>query len=570
MRVSDYIIKRIYEAGAKHIFMVTGGGCMGLNDAIAVNKDIIPICNHHEQASAMAAVGTAKYTNNLSAVCVTSGCGGTNTMTGVLEAWQDSVPVIFVSGNVNLQHMSMHKVRSLGPQEAHIVDVARPITKYATVVEDASEVERIMDEAIRMATTGRPGPVWIDVPLNIQNAPYVDPCEEVGEMLAQAERPLIVAGNGINCAKGRKDFINFVNKTQMPVATTYNGIDLIPSDHPLFVGRVGIKATRAGNFAMQNSDLLLVIGCRMPVSVTGYNYNDFAREAKVVVVDVDKEEHSKDTIKIDNFINMDAKEFMKRVPVPHPTMTLAAWSKQCLKWREQWPICLKENGEGERINLYYFMDRLNELKRSDDVVVADAGSAFYVCAQSTFIRDKQRYITSSSQGDMGFTLPACIGVALAREGDVIGISGDGSLPFNVQELQTIVHHNLPVKLFVWNNDAYLSIRNTQDRFFEGRHIGTTPKSGVSLPAVEKIADSYGIPYLHADLSNLDEAIINTINHDGPVICEVMCKIKQEVIPTLMGKLNEDGSMTPKPLEDLYPFLSREELHSNMIVEPLKE
>ena len=352
------------------------------------------------------------------------------------------------------------------------------------------------------------------------------------------------------------------------MATTYNGIDLIPSDQPLFVGRVVIKAKRSGNFAMQNSDLLLVIGCRMPVSVTGYNYNDFAREAKVVVVDVDKEEHSKDTIKIDNFINMDAKEFMQRVSVP--SLVIAGWASQCLKCREQWPICLKENGEGDRINLYYFMDRLNELKRSDDVVVADAGSAFYVCAQSTFIRDKQRYITSSSQGDMGFTLPACIGVALAREGDVIGISGDGSLPFNVQELQTIVHHNLPVKLFVWNNDAYLSIRNTQDRFFEGRHIGTTPKSGVSLPPVKKIADSYGIPYLYADLSNLDESIINTINHDGPVICEVMCKIKQEVIPTLMGKLNEDGSMTPKPLEDLYPFLSREELNSNMIVEPLKE
>jgi acetolactate synthase-1/2/3 large subunit len=567
MRVVDYVIDRIYKEGVDHIFLVTGGGSMYLNDAIATHGKIKPICNHHEQASAMSAVGYAKYTNNLSAVCITSGCGGTNTITGVLEAWQDSVPVIFVSGNVNKQHMGRNKVRTLGPQEAHIVDIVKSITKYSVVVEESSEIESVMTEAIRIATTGRPGPVWIDIPLDIQGSTYIDPCNYVAELLSKAERPLIIAGNGINCAKGRKEFIDFVNKSQIPVATTYNGIDLISSDHPRFVGRVGIKATRAGNFAMQNSDLLLVIGCRLPVSVTGYNYNNFAREAKVVVVDIDENEHSKNTINIHKFINMDAKKFLDCIKFE--TLEISEWATKCLRWRNDWPVCLEKN-DGDKVNLYYFMERLNNLKRSDDVVVADAGSAFYVCAQTTSIKDQQRYVTSSSQGDMGFTLPACIGVSLAKGGDVIGISGDGSLPFNVQELQTIIHHNLPVKLFVWNNDAYLSIKNTQDKFFEGRRIGTNSESGISLPSVEKIAYSYGIHYMCANAIDLDERIIQTINYDGPVICEVMCQIEQQVIPTLTGKMNSDGTITPKPLEDLYPFLPRDEFYANMIIKPLEE
>ena len=568
MRVVDYVIDQIHKAGVNHIFLVTGGGAMYLNDAIATHGKIKPICNHHEQASAMAAVGYAKYTNHLSAVCITSGCGGTNTITGLLEAWQDSVPVIFVSGNVNRQHMGRNKVRTLGPQEAHIVDIVQSITKYSVVVEDPKDISTVMKTAIEIATTGRPGPVWVDIPLDVQGSPYFDDCEEVSKLLSEAQRPLIIAGNGINCSKARSEFIDFVNKTQIPVATTYNGVDLIPSNHPLFVGRVGIKATRSGNFAMQNSDLLLIIGCRMPVSVTGYNYDHFAREAKIVVVDIDKEEHSKNTIRIDKFVHMDAKQFLNNILID--AKDLSDWATKCYQWREQWPICSDTNDNDERVNLYYFMDRLNKLKRSDDVVVADAGSAFYVCAQTTYIKDNQRYVTSSSQGDMGFTLPACIGVSLAKGGDVIGISGDGSLPFNVQELQTIVHHNLPVKLFVWNNDAYLSIRNTQDRFFDGRRIGTNPESGISLPSTEKIAASYGIPYICADPHNLDEKIIETIHHDGPIICEVMCKIEQEVIPTLTGKMNDDGTITPKPLEDLYPFLSREEFYANMIVKPLEE
>lgn len=568
MRVVDYVIDQIYKARVNHIFLVTGGGAMYLNDAIATHGKIKPICNHHEQASAMAAVGYAKYTNHLSAVCVTSGCGGTNTITGVLEAWQDSVPVIFISGNVNRQHMSRNKVRTLGPQEAHIIDIVKSITKYSVVVEDPKDISSIMEEAIQIATTGRPGPVWIDIPLDVQGSPYIDDCDEVAKLIASSKRPLIIAGNGINCANARSEFIDFVNKTQIPVATTYNGVDLIPSDHPLFVGRVGIKATRAGNFAMQNSDLLLVIGCRMPVSVTGYNYDHFARDAKVVVVDIDKEEHSKNTIKIDKFVHMDAKKFLNNILIYK--QNLLDWTSKCHQWREQWPICLQENDNSERVNLYYFMDRLNKLKRSDDVVVADAGSAFYVCAQTTFIKEDQRYVTSSSQGDMGFTLPACVGVALAKNGDVIGISGDGSLPFNVQELQTIVHHNLPVKLFVWNNDAYLSIKNTQDKFFNGRRIGTNLESGISLPSTEKIASSYGIPYISANPTNLDERILETLNHNGAIICEVMCNIEQEVIPTLTGKMNDDGTITPKPLEDLYPFLPRDEFYANMIIDPLEE
>jgi len=560
MRVADYVIDQIYKAGCEHIFLVTGGGAMHLNDAIASHGKIKPVCNHHEQASAMAAVAYAKYNNSLAAVNVTTGCGGTNAITGLLDAWQDSVPVIFVSGNVNRPHMAPEGVRNLGVQEANIIDIVKPITKYSVVVNDPEDIGDVMKDAIHIATHGRPGPVWIDIPMDVQGAQ----CFDIESALREAERPLILAGNGINCAQARDEFIDFVQSTNIPVVTSYNAVDVFPSCYSNFVGRVGIKGTRAGNFAMQNCDLLLVIGCRLPVPVTGYNYQTFAREAKVIVVDIDKDEHSKETVKIDRFIHRDAKDFItlnkfEREKTP--------WNKLCQSWREKWPICPDKN-PSEKVDLYYFMKCLNELKRHDDVVISDAGSAFYVCSQATEIQSKQRYITSSSQAEMGFTIPACIGAAFAKEGDVIGVTGDGSFMMNLQELQTIVHYNLPVKLFVWNNNGYLSIRTTQKKFFEGREIGTDETSGVSIPSIFKIAQGFNLHYIHADTDNLETAIKQTLDFDGPVICEVICEKWQEVVPTLMGKKNEDGTITAKPLEDMYPFLSRKEFHDNMIIKSL--
>jgi acetolactate synthase-1/2/3 large subunit len=389
-------------------------------------------------------------------------------------------------------------------------------------------------------------------------------CFDLKHEIESSERPLILAGNGINCSNAKNAFRAFVSKTNIPVVTSYNGVDLIQSNDSNFVGRVGIKGTRAGNFAMQNCDLLLVIGCRLPVPVTGYDYSTFAREAKVIVVDVDKDEHSKETVKIDRFIHSDAKDFLQRNIFSRQR---TKWNETCLRWRGKWPICPTKN-PSEKVDLYYFTHVLNKLKRFDDVVISDAGSAYYVCSQSTDIVDNQRYITSSAQAEMGFTIPACIGAAFAKKSDVIGVTGDGSFMMNLQELQTIVHYNLPVKLFVWNNEGYLSIRTTQKKFFDGREIGTDADSGVSIPSIRKVVESFNIKYVFADSNNLEEAIQYTIQYNGPIVCEVMCEKWQEVVPTLMGKKNDDGSITAKPLEDMYPFLPRDEFYGNMIVNPL--
>mgnify|MGYP003306877690 FL=1 len=563
MRVVDYVIDQVYRVGARHAFTITGGGAMFLNDAIAAHTWITPVCNHHEQASAMAGVAYSKYTGKPSLVCPTTGCGGTNAITGLLDAWQDSLPVIFVSGNVNLHQISPPGVRNLGVQEARIIEIVQSITKYAKLIESVDEVEEVVQEALKAATTGRPGPVWIDIPMDIQGKEME--VFSLDEEIKKAERPLILAGGGINCAGiGRDEFRDFVSKTRIPVVTTFNAVDLIESDDEYFVGRVGVKGTRAGNFAMQNCDLLLVLGSRLPVPATGYNYKTFARDAKVIVVDIDKDEHSKNTVQIDKFIHADLKDFFYTKCI---STNVPQWQETCLRWRDQWPIIPEKKSDDSGIDLYDFTGKLNKYKPDNSVVVSDAGSAYYVCSQATGIKGNNRYITSSSQAEMGFTVPACIGAAFAGSPCVIGVTGDGSVQMNIQELQTIKHHNLPVKLFVWNNSGYLSIRTTQKKFFDGREIGTDEDSGVSFPSLAKIAHAYDIDYAKiSDYDSLTPALVTVFSFDGPMIIEVMCQKWQEVVPTLQGRKNPDGTISAPPLEDMYPFLSREEFHDNMIVE----
>ena len=566
MRVVDYVIDQVYRAGAKHAFTITGGGAMFLNDAIAAHTWITPVCNHHEQASAMAAVAYSKYTGKPSLVCPTTGCGGTNAITGLLDAWQDSVPVIFVSGNVNHHQISPPGVRNLGVQEARIIEVVESITKYAKLIESVDEVEEVVEEAIRQATTGRPGPVWIDIPMDIQGKELE--IYSLQEDLKKAERPLILAGGGISSSGvSRDEFRDFVNRTGVPVVTTFNAVDLIESEDDYFVGRVGVKGTRAGNFALQNCDFLLVLGSRLAVPATGYNYKTFAREAKVVVVDIDKAEHSKNTVKIDQFIHSDLKDFIcgKRI-----TVSVPQWQQTCLSWRKKWPIIPPKKSDDTGIDLYDFTGKLNKHKPDDSVVISDAGSAYYVCSQATGISGNNRYITSSAQAEMGFTLPACIGAAFAGSPCVIGVTGDGSFQMNIQELQTIKHHQLPIKIFVWNNGGYLSIRTTQKKFFEGREIGTDEDSGVSFPDLARIAHAYDIDYARiSDYDSLVPALETIFSVDFPMIIEVMCQKWQEVVPTLQGRKNPDGTISAPPLEDMYPFLSREEFYDNMIVEPVE-
>jgi acetolactate synthase I/II/III large subunit len=592
MRVVDYIVNFLYEKGVEHIFMLTGGGAMFLNDAVACHPRMKAICNHHEQACAMAVVGYSKYRGYGSAI-VTSGCGATNTLTGLLDAWQDNVPCMFFSGQVKRKETTRNSglpLRTLGVQEADIIPIVTTITKYSTIVNDPSEIAYHLEKAYYLSKSGRPGPVWLDIPMDVQGAmvtdeqlkhyvpeefnanPSLGDLTDIRDNLARAKRPIVLAGNGIKLAHAEAMFRKFISTYNLPVVTTFLAIDILPSNSRNYIGRIGIKGDRAGNFALQNSDFVLSIGCRLGIPHTGYEYNLFARSAKLYVVDIDPIEHQKNTVKIDKVIIADAGLFFKNILeyLDH-CYSSDKWREKCVFWRDKWPVCLPEYVTEKPINMYHFVNQLSLHLRGNDVVVSDAGSAYYVVCQGLKLKNNQKFITSGSLADMGFTLPAAIGASIAKNGDVIGITGDGSLQLNIQELQTLKYHQIPVKLFVWNNNGYLSIRTTQKKFFQARYVGTDSDSGVSFPEISKIAEAYGLPYYYADSpEQLDKIIKQVLQKEGPVICEVMCSTSQEVKPTVSSFKNSDGSMISKPLEDMYPFLEREEFIEEMIVSPINE
>lgn len=597
MRVADYIADRIYKLGVKEVFMVSGGGMMFLSDGIAKHPRLKAVCNHHEQASAMAAESYSKYNGNLGVAYVTTGCGATNAITGLLGAWQDNVPCLFISGQSKRKETIRNSglpLRQFGVQEADIISIVSPIAKYAEMVNDPEQIAYHIDKAVYLARSGRPGPVWLDIPLDVQGAiieegklprfsedklkkdykedPSDEEIKRVSVLIKNSKRPVILAGGGIRLAGAIKEFCSYVESSGIPVVASRLGIGLLPTSHPLFIGKIGNKGDRAGNFAVQNADLVIAIGSRLSVSSTGHEYATFAREAKLVVVDIDPVEHKKNTVRIDLFINADAKRFIKKLRVIAKP-ELKKWADKCLEWKKKWPVyqpSYKNDRKG--INTYFFIETLSNLLKKDSVVIADAGSTSYVIAQGIKLRNGQRYITSSAQGEMGYTVPACIGVCFAKKRtEVFGITGDGSFQMNIQELQTIVHHKLPVKLFIWNNGGYLSIRSTQSRFFEGRLIGTDESSGVSFPSTQKIAQAYGIRYLSVRKSGeLEKTIKNMMKYDSPVICELFCDRDQEIIPTVSSCRKDDGTMVSKPLEDMYPFLPREEFRKEMMVKPLEE
>lgn len=596
IRVADYVANFVSQTlNVSHIFTVTGGGAMFLNDAFGNHPTLTAIYNHHEQASAMAAVGFAKYSNGFGAACVTTGCGGTNAITGVLDAWQDSTPVFFVSGQVKRKETTYNattKMRQYGVQEANIVAIVESITKYAVMVNEPSEIAYHLEKAAFLADNGRPGPVWIDIPLDVQGAwieehalKHFNAVEEglqfpnklkqpdiaeLKKLINASQRPIIIAGNGIRLSHTEDTFKQFVRQHQIPVTFSYLSIDLLPSDDPLCVGRLGTKGDRAGNFAVQNADLVLVLGSRLSVALTGFEYNLFAREAKIVVVDIDAEEHRKNTVNIDLMIEADLRNFFQDVDLDNYSASVA-WQEKCQHWRNKWPVYQTAYAHEANINMYQFIHGLEQKMREDSVVVSDAGSAYYVTSQALQIKAKQRYITSGAQADMGYTIPAAIGVCFAKNNtEVFGITGDGSFQMNIQELQTIVHHKLPIKIFVWNNNGYLSIKTTQTKFFDSRYAGTGTNSGLSCPSFEKIANAYGIAFIQAaSPATLNDALEACLQISGPVICEIICPELQEVIPAVSSLKREDGSMVSKPIEDMYPFLTREEFHAEMITKPVR-
>ncbi|MDL2324168.1 thiamine pyrophosphate-binding protein [Ruminococcaceae bacterium OttesenSCG-928-A16] len=577
IRVADYVAKFLSQHGIDTVYLVSGGGMMFLLDGLACNPDITVVSNHHEQASAMAAVAHAKYTG-LGCAYLTTGCGGTNAITGVLHAWQDGASCFFVSGQCKRADTIRNSglaLRQVGAQEADIVALVEPITKYAVMVNDPQEIRYHLEKALYLATTGRPGPVWVDVPLDVQSSlidestlkPFTPPQEEKApcayaqlvESLKEAKRPVIIAGNGVRLSHTTDAFGEFVKKHQIPYVATRLAVDVQPFTADLYIGRMGSKGTRAANFAVQNADLILVLGARLSIGTTGYEYDKFAPYAKIVVVDIDPVEHQKSSVSIDEFIECDLRDFFADFP-QNGYQAPAAWRAKCLEWKEMFPLYAKETHTNENgIDLYYFTDCLSRSLAGDDVVVADAGSATNVPAQALILTDKrQRYITSGGQAEMGFTLPATVGLCMASGHRAIGITGDGSLQMNIQELQTIAHYNLPAKIFVWNNAGYLSIRNTQNAYFEGRKLGSDYESGVTFPDLRKLADAYGIKYILADKpENMMKDIADTLAGDMPVICEVMCDPGQQTIPSVTSRVREDGKMESSPLDDMAPFLPRD-------------
>jgi len=591
-RVCDIIAKFISDQGIEEVFTVTGGGAMFLDDGLACNKQLKSVFCHHEQAVAMSAVAYAKY-KGFGCGVVTTGCGATNTLTGVVNAWQDNTPCLFIAGQCKTKEIISSvdvPIRQFGIQEADSVTIMKSVTKYAEMIMKPEDTLYHLEKAVYIAKEGRPGPVWIDVPMDVQQAvvdidilKHFNPeemqdkarieadnseIESIMYKLNTAKRPVILAGQGIRLSGSIDLFREYVENNHIPVVAARMGTDVMPTSHDLYVGRIGNKGTRAGNFAVQNADFILSLGCRLSISTTGYAYDLFAREAELYVVDIDKYEHKKNTVKIDKIINADVRNVLSKLNDVN-NGNLIQWCEQCKQWKKKYPVCTDDHyNMPNGISMYAFMNELSKKLHEDSVIVTDAGSAVYVPAQGILTTTtKQRYITSGGQAEMGFTVPATVGVSVARKGmEAIGITGDGSFQMNIQELQTIVHNNLHAKLFVWNNDGYLSIRDTQTRIFEHRYFGTDKTCGVSFPELEKIAYAYGIKYFKIEKTEkLSEVIEQVLNYNGPVLCEVICERDEPVLTAVTSKRLADGTVISLPIEDMKPFLERDEFYSNMYV-----
>lgn len=598
MRVSDYIASFISDQlGLKDIFMLSGAGTMHLTDGVACNPKLRAICVHHEQSASMALEAYARTNENFAVGYFSTGPAALNALTGLGGAWQDSVPCMFISGNVKRSSCTHSEgvpgLRQFGVQELDIIPVVSSLCKYAVHLTKPEMIRYELEKSVSIAKRGRPGPVWIDIPMDVQSA-IIDPdalpsytstvqsptasqedISYIVDLLMGATRPVIIAGRGVRLSGARGLLKDLAEEFNIPVVTPYLGIDNLRHDLDIYIGKTGVKGDRPANFAMQNSDLILAIGTSLHISVVGYEYEQFGRAAKKIVIDIDLTSHLKKTIKIDRLVESDASYALTELLNKLRQLKFNSksdWLDRCVRWKKKYPVCLPEyeNMVGQ-INVYSFMDRLSALARPGDVFIGDAGSAIYAVSQGVMLlHDRQRYIPSSAMATMGYTVPAAIGVSAALgNARVLAITGDGSLQQNIQELQTFLHYKLPIKLFIWNNDGYLSIRASQKNYFEERYIGEGSRSGVSIPDTLKIASAYGIASNRvSELSELNNAIIKALDHDGPYILEIITPPDQPIIPTVSSKVNKDGSMSSRPLEDMAPFLSREEYLENMLIPPI--
>ena len=592
IKVSKYIADFLVKHGIEHMFTVTGGGAMHLNDAFGHKEGLTCIYNHHEQACAIAAEGYTRLTGKLAGVCVTSGPGGTNAITGVLGGWLDSIPMFVISGQVKREttiHATDIPLRQLGDQEFDIVSCVSSMTKYAYMVWEPAKILYHLEKALYLCTNGRGGPVWLDIPLDVQAAvietedlerfdpkelkeenPVYDETltEQIMKKIKEAKRPAVFAGTGIRLADAHAEFIELIEKMQIPVVTAWNAHDVLWNSHPLFCGKPGTVGTRAGNFLVQNCDLLLVLGSRLNIRLVSYNYKDFAKNAYKIIVDIDENELKKPTVIPDLPVHANVKDVMKALaesPIDVKSKEHEKWLAHCKETEKRYPATLPQYYEKERpLNHYVFTTEMfRQLEVGDDIICGN-GAACVVTFQAAEIKPHQRLFTNSGCAAMGYGFPAAIGACVANRGKrTFCIDGDGSFQMNLQELKTVVYNNLNLKLIYINNSGYHSIRQTQTNLFQPPLVGVGVGSGLSFPDAEKLAYAYGIPFVRIEsICDVKEKFQKVMTMDGPVFCEVVVDPNQNFEPKLSSKVLPDGKITSPPLDDMYPFLSKEEYEEN--------
>jgi acetolactate synthase-1/2/3 large subunit len=597
VKLSDYVVRFIESLGVRHVFMVPGGGAMHLNDSLGQSTRLQWVCNLHEQASAMAAETHAKATGNLGVALFTTGPGGTNAITGLAGAWLDSTPCLFISGQVKRPDLKgTTGVRQMGVQEVDIVAAVRGMTKYAVLVTDPQSIRYHLEKAVHLARTGRPGPVWIDIPLDVQAA-TIDESTLRGyrvrskpaapatltqdiatllELLRSAERPLILAGNGVRLAGAEAGFRELARRLRVPVLLTWLAIDLFAHDEEILVGKPGTVAPRGVNFALQNADFLLVIGARLDFTITGYAPERLARGARKVMVDIDPAEIGKLSRYLDVQICCDARIFIDallRATEAQAQPARAAWHQRCADWKQRYPVVQDEHRTAHGpVSTYFLGECLSELlPEGAPIVSGSSGAGIEIFQHVLRLKKGQRLYHTTALGAMGYGLPAAIGACLGSGGrETVLVDGDGGFQLNIQELATIQRLQLPIKMFVINNDGYSSIRTSQQRWF-GRQTAADSRSGLTLPPIGPVAEAYGIRTVRiADQQDLRARLAAVLAMPGPVVCDVVSRPDEARMPSLSSAQRADGSLYSKPLEDLWPFLPREEFYANMIVKPLEE
>lgn len=593
-RLADYVADFLVKNGVTDCFSVVGGGAMHLNDALGHKDGLKVTYNHHEQASAIAAEAYARLENKIAAVCVTTGPGGTNALTGVLGGWLDSIPMFIISGQVKRETTIWSTdvpLRQLGDQEYNIIDSVKPMTKYAVMVTEPNEIRYHLEKALYLAKNGRPGPVWIDIPLDVQAAPIESNelkgfdstelessensiydtylTEKIIEKIKNAKRPVILAGTGIRVANAKKEFLACIDNLKIPVVTAWNAHDLLQTDSPYFCGKPGTVGTRGGNFVVQNSDLLISLGCRMNIRIISYNRHQFAKNAYKIVVDIDENELKKPTVNVDMPIHANVKDVMKSLAAVDYNADNAEhsrWLKWCKEINAKYPATKSSYYDKKTpMNPYAFMTEAFKAFSSDEDIICGNGSACVVTFQAAEIKENQRLFTNSGCASMGYGFPAAIGAAVARKGKrVVCIDGDGSFQMNLQELQTVVYNNLNVKIFYLNNNGYHSIRQTQTNLFKSEPlVGVCDGNGLSFPDAEKIANAYVIPFVRIDnIDNVKCDVEKVLNINGPVFCEVVLDPTQNFEPKLSSKVLPDGRIVSPELDDMFPFLPKEEYERN--------